>query len=257
MKLKNGFLDLQLNEAMVTFRREHQPEYLVIFKIMSFLDELQNMFTEKTVSKQDIFLCASILELNKLFQSAVLLYERGLPEAAKIVTRSILELSFKIIELIRNENFLQEMKLAISCESLNTLIKMQKTELYDLIDKNQYNELVHDFQQIKSQNSKVDIKAVTLAQRNGLEKEYILYRMYCGYTHLSGQVVNEIIEYNPDGAILNGDLKLDDFSESIAMLASITMISFPKIVKHSLVDKNMEYQLELLQEDFLKAFKPV
>ena len=256
MELEDGFLDLKLNEVVPLFRHEHQSEYLIIFKVKSFLDELQNTFVGNIVSKRDIFLYASILELSKLFQSAVLLFERGLSEAAKIVIRSILELSFKIIELTRNENFMQEMILDVSSESLATLIKMKESGLYDfIIDKNCFDELLNDFQKVKAKSSKVNIRASELAKRNGLENEYILYRTYCGYTHLSAQVIDELIEINPDGVILNGDFRLDDFSESIAMLASITMISFSKILQYLTVGENLKNQFDLLQDDFVKVFK--
>ena len=75
--LQDGFLDLKLNAIITAFRREHNAEYAVVFKVVSFLDEAQDCFVGKKVSKQDMFLSASIMELNKLFQSAVLLFERG------------------------------------------------------------------------------------------------------------------------------------------------------------------------------------
>ena len=56
LKLEDGFLDLKLNETIPVFREEHKAEYLVVFKVKSFLDELQNCSVGKTVSEQDKFL---------------------------------------------------------------------------------------------------------------------------------------------------------------------------------------------------------
>lgn len=255
MKLEDSFLDLKLNENLRAFREKHRSKYLVLFKLKAFLDEVQNCFIDKTVSKQDMFLSASIIELNKLFQSAVLLFERGLPESANIVVRSVLELSFRIIELIRNDDFLQEMIFDINSEALNTLNYIKKKGMYDIIDQNYLEQLLNSCNELNSKNNRSDIRVSQLAKRNGMEKEYILYRTYCDYTHQSAKVIDEIVEIKPNGVNLNGGLRLDDFSESIAMLASITMISFQDIVRHPLIHEKMESQFYLLQNEFVKAFQ--
>ena len=257
MKLEDGFLDLKLNEELSAFREKHQSKYLVVFKLKAFLDEVQNCFIGKTVSKQDMFLSASIIELNKLFQSAVLLFERGIPESANIVVRSVLELSFKIMELIRNENFLQEMIMDLNSKTLKTLNDVKNYKLYDVVPQNLVNQLIAECKQKRSQNgnSNISIGACNLAERNGLKKEYILYRTYCDYTHQSLNAIDEIIDITPEGVNMNGDLRLDDFAESLALLISITMISFPMIVQHLLFDENLKHKLDLLQEDFIKVFK--
>ena len=252
--LQDGFLDLKLNEIITTFRQKYSAEYSVVFKIKSFLDEAQDCFIGKTVSKQDMFLSASIMELNKLFQSAVLLFERGLPSSANIIVRSILELSFKIIELIKNENFLQEMIMDANLKTLKTLNDIKNNKLYDVVPPDLVEQLLEDCQQKKSQNSNVNIGASNLADRNGLKKEYILYRTYCDYTHQSLSAIYENIDITPQGVTLDGDLRLTNFSESLALLISITMISFPYITQHSLIDEKIKDQSVLLWEEFVEVF---
>lgn len=256
LKLEDGFLDLKLNEAITAFREEHKTEYRVLLRVKSFLYEVQDCFVGKTVSEQDKFLAVSIVELNKLFQSAVLLYERGLPEAANIVARSILELSFKTIELIRNENFLQELKMDINTNVSKTLRNIKENELYDMVSQTRLDELLSTSQQLKTQYGNGDISVKKLTERNKMPREYILYRMFCDYPHQSLKVIDEIIDYTPDGVNLNGDLRLDDFSHSILMLVSITMISFPKLLEHSLIDEKLKEQFELLQKEIEEIYTP-
>lgn len=254
MKLKNGFLDLKLSENVAAFRQDHAEEYALVVKVKSFLEESCNCFIGKTVSKQDMFLSASILELNKLFQSSVLLFERGLPSSANIIVRSILELSFKIIELIKNENFLQEIIADTNLQTLKTLNDIKKNNLYNIVPSDLVEKLLENCQQKQSQQSNINIGASTLADRNGLKQEYVLYRTYCDYTHQSISVINESIDMTSEGVTLNGSLRLTNFSESLALLISITMISFPYIAQHSLVDEKMKNYFVLLQESFYRVF---
>ena len=127
--------------------------------------------------------------------------------------------------------------------------------MYDIIDQNYLEQLLNSCNELNSKNNRSDIRVSQLAKRNGMEKEYILYRTYCDYTHQSAKVIDEIVEIKPNGVNLNGGLRLDDFSESIAMLASITMISFQDIVRHPLIREKMESQFYLLQNEFVKAFQ--
>ena len=84
-----------------------------------------------------------------------------------------MELSFKIIELIKNENFLQEMIMNINFETLKTLNNIKNEKLYELVPQDRLEQLLEDCQQKKSQSSNVNIGAYNLANRNGLKKEYI------------------------------------------------------------------------------------
>ena len=75
-------------------------------------------------------------------------------------------------------------------------------------------------------------------------------------THQSLIEIDEIIDYTSDGVNLNGNLRLDDFSRSISILVSITIISFKNLLEHSLVDEKMKYQLDLLQKEFIENCAP-
>ena len=88
--LDEGFLDFKINDCLPKFREEHKEEYKVVIDLMQLFNSLKDKFVGKNASEQDIFLLSSIIELNKLFQSAVLLFERGIPSSGNIIIRTIL-----------------------------------------------------------------------------------------------------------------------------------------------------------------------
>ena len=105
--LVEGFLDFKINECLPKFREEHKEEYNVVIDLMRLFNSLKDKFVGKNASEQDIFLLSSIIELNKLFQSAVLLFERGIPSSSNIIIRTILELSLNIVETVKNKEYIQ------------------------------------------------------------------------------------------------------------------------------------------------------
>ena len=119
--LVEEFLDFKINERLPKFREEHKEEYKVIINLMQLFNSLKDKFVGKNASEQDIFLLSSIIELNKLFQSAVLLFERGIPSSANIIVRTILELSLNIVETVKNKEHIQEIMLNEIKETRSTV----------------------------------------------------------------------------------------------------------------------------------------
>jgi hypothetical protein len=106
--LQQRFLDLEINKYLPKFRDRYREEYDVIFELMRYMEIMENKFVDQDASLRVMLLFSAVIEINRLFQSAVLLLEKGLPSAAKIIARTILELSIKMVEMIRNQQYAQE-----------------------------------------------------------------------------------------------------------------------------------------------------
>ncbi len=139
--LEDGYLDLKLNQCISNFRNRYKDEYICIKEFNIFLYEVQCEIGKKGVSQQNAFIVASLTELQKIFCSCILLCERGLPESANILVRTILELSFKIIEVVRNKEFVEDLLLAESFEKLVIVNEIEKSRLFDLVPPQKLNEL--------------------------------------------------------------------------------------------------------------------
>ena len=109
IKLTDGFIDLMINENLIKFRNKYKNEYALIRETKNLLECMQHKFIDQDVPINEMYIATALVELNKLFQSAILLFERGLLESGNIIIRSCLELSFKIVELIKNKSFFDDM----------------------------------------------------------------------------------------------------------------------------------------------------
>lgn len=252
IKLTDGFIDLRINENLLGFRNAHLKEYAIIRETKDLLDSTQREFINQEVSKSEMYLVTAIIELNKLFQSAIVLFERGLPESGNIIIRSCLELSFKIVELIKNENFIDDMVKELNSETIDTLKIIKKKELYDIVPKSDVKRMLSTY---NIAESKVKISPYKLAEKNNLMREYILYRLYCNDSHQSIATLSEIQMFEDDGVRLNGNLRLDKFSESVYMLISIIMIPFPTLINKVFTENKVKEQYEKLKENFQNVFE--
>ena len=252
IKLTDGFIDLKINENLLGFRNVHQKEYAIIRETKTLLDSMQSEFINQDASKSEMYLVTAIIELNKLFQSAVVLFERGLLESGNIIIRSCLELSFKIVEIIKNKNFVDDMIKELNHETITTLNIIKSNKLYDIVPKLEVKRMLSIY---NTAGTKPKISPFKLAKKNDLMREYILYRLYCNDSHQSIATLSEIQIFEDNGVRLNGNLRLDKFSESVYMLISIIMIPFPTLIDEVFTDDKVKEQYEKLKENFQNVFE--
>ena len=251
-ELKDGFLDLKINENLLIFRNEYQNEYALIRETKNLLECMQHKFIDQDVPINEMYIATALVELNKLFQSAIILFERGLLESGNIIIRSCLELSFKIVELIKNKNFFDDMVKELNYETIQTLKTIKNNKLYDIVPKEEVNRLLNTY---NSSKGKPQISPFKLAEKNDLMREYILYRLYCNDSHQSISTLSELQIFEDNGVIVDGNLRLGNFSESIYMLISIIMIPFPTLTDELFCDDKIKKQYVRLQENFKSIFE--
>lgn len=253
IQLPDGFVDMRINENLSKFRSEHKEEYKFIKETKKLFDKAQQKFIGQTVTKNEMYLATSLISLSKLFQSAVLLFERGLLEPGNIIMRSCIELSFKIVELIKNKKFINSMIKEQYYEAKNTLEIINNNKLYDMVPKETVEDLLNK-PQIK--NSKyIKLSPYKLAQKNDLLEGYILYRLYCNDSHQSIATLSETQIFEDDGVRLNGNLRLEEFSSSIYMLISIVLVPFPTLIEKYSTDNELKKQYESLIDSFKRIYE--
>ena len=253
--LEDGYLDLKINQYINNFRKQYEKEYLCIKRFNNFLYKLQSEIGKKGVSQQNAFIIASLAEIQKIFCSSILLFERGLPESANILIRTVLELSFKIIETIRNKDFVEDLLLAEFYEGLAIINDIEKSKLFDLVPQQEIIKLKEKYNKEINGRSKPKTKINYLVDKNKLQKEYILYRLQCEHSHQSAKVIGDIIKITDKGIYIDGDLRLEEFKTSIAWILSIITIAIEVILKEYLDNDILQKEFDTILIYFEKNFK--
>lgn len=252
-EFKDGFIDLQMNNYIVRFREKYVNEYDVVKELYEIFKCILDELGKKGELQQNVYIMASITQLYKLYQSAIILLERGLRESANVLIRTILELSFKVIEVIRDKAFVDKFWLEQEYENWTTLKHIKENKLFHLVPEEQVNEHIeHYLQKTNGKNTK---RTVTdMAKNNGLLEAYIIYRIQCKYTHQSTSVIEGIIKRDGDRCYIDGNLQLNDFKESVAFLISIVIIPLPILFDEYLDNKELIEVYEMFCKKYEKVF---
>ncbi len=255
-RLKDGYLDLKINSCIEGFRNRYKEEYNCLKEIDSFFYKIQDELIKRGVNQQNTFIMASLVQLQKLYDSSILLFERGLVEAGNTLIRPILELSFKIIEVIKNEDFVEDLLLEEQYENLKLMDDIEEHKLFELFPENQLKEHKEIIENRINDRKRPKTKVNYLADKNGLYQEYILYRLQCEYVHQSTGVIGRIIKMTSDGKIyVDADFQLKDFKKSIAWLLSITTISIGILLKDYIQNEDLIKEYNGIIERFEMHFK--
>jgi hypothetical protein len=251
--LQQRFLDLEINKYLPKFRDRYREEYDVIFELMRYMEIMENKFVDQDASLRVMLLFSAVIEINRLFQSAVLLLEKGLPSAAKIIARTILELSIKMVEMIRNQQYAQEFLVEDICEARCTINKAKKYNKLDLFSVDQIEKTESIYQTLGNKAEKVTVKH--LAEKNNLLSEYLLYRSYCDNTHMSASALGENLKILPEGIVYDTGIQVNNFKKDLRCLISIVLISMPFFINEYFKDENMKGQYDALCEKFANIFQ--
>lgn len=249
------FIDIKVNNCIPGFRNEHNEEYDSIKGLIDIFRLCEDEIEKKGVTQQNLYVMASIMQLNKLYQSAVILLERGLKESAYVIIRTILDLTFRIIQVIKDDKYIDVFHIDQQYEIRKCLNEIKTNSFFDIVPKDKLEALMKKCNEEINGSENPKIKAYDLAVRNGFNKEYILYRLQCDYTHHSNSVIEGIIKVTEQGFFIDGNFQLDDFKESVAWLISITTIIFPTLLNEYIKNKTLKIKYNEFTKTFEKNFK--
>ena len=248
---KDEFTDLILNDCIKDFRKKYLKEYETIDEFIKLFRASEQELVTIGKTRQDLYVLSSLTELNELFQSAVLLLERGVKDSAYIIIRSILELIFRIIEVIRNEKFIDTLSLKQQYDNKKMLNDIKSNKLFDMVPEEDVIKYITKCEQEINGAEEPKFTVKELANKNGFNKAYILYRLQCDYTHQTNFIIENKIKITENGFVVDWNFKLDDFKTSIAWLISITSIIFPVILNEYIKNNT----LKDLFNNFMKHFE--
>lgn len=248
-KSGSGFLSTEINDCIPMFRKRFAPEYELIDQINEFYYDLQNCFVGQEATLEIVYYLTALTELHKLYQSVILLLERGLDSSANIVMRSAIELSLKLLEAIRNPDQID----AFIAHDEETHLKISKE-----FRKNSGIEIEVPISNDKVSSEHKKYKHLTtreLAEQNDCGPLYTVYKLLCDDTHQSPYVLGQHIEKTETGVLVDAGFQLENFRESAALLISIAINPIPKLLCIIPSDDSLGKQYKMIENSYMNIFR--
>ena len=248
-KSGSGFLSTEINDCIPIFRKRFASEYELIDQINEFYYDLQNCFVGHEATLEIVYYLTALTELHKLYQSVILLLERGLDSSANIVMRSTIELTLKLLEAIRNPDQID----AFIAHDEETHLKILKE-----FQKNSGIEIDAPISNDKVSSEHKKHKHLTtreLAEQNECGPLYTIYRLLCDDTHQSPYVLGQHIEKTENGVLVDAGFQLEKFRQTLALLISIVINPIPKIFCIIPCGDGLGKQYKLIENTYMNLFR--
>lgn len=248
-KSGSGFLSIEINDCIPMFRSRFASEYELIEQINEFYYELQNCFVGQEATLEIVYYLTALTELHKLYQSVILLLERGLDSSANIVIRSAIELSLKLLEAIRNPDQIDAFIARDEETHFKILKEFQKnsgTEFDASINNGTFSPEHKKYKHLTTRE---------LAERNECSPLYTIYRLLCDDTHQSPYVLGQHIEKTENGVLIDAGFQLENFRKSAALLISIVIKPIPKLLCIIPDNDSLEKQYKLIENSYMSIFR--
>ena len=248
-KSGSGFLSTEINDCIPIFRKRFASEYELIDQINEFYYDLQNCFVGHEATLEIVYYLTALTELHKLYQSVILLLERGLDSSANIVMRSTIELTLKLLEAIRNPGQID----AFIAHDEETHLKILKE-----FQKNSGIEIDTPISNDKVSSEHKKYKHLTtreLAEQNECGPLYTIYRLLCDDTHQSPYVLGQHIEKTENGVLVDAGFQLEKFRQTLALLISIVINPIPKIFCIIPCGDGLGKQYKLIENTYMNLFR--
>ena len=174
-------------------------------------------------------LCFLFAQLHNVYESVTILCRRGFPQQAYVLLRSLQEGYIRICYILYEEE--REAVAAKVREYIKYDLIERKKMLYS-VEKNkeldsyvkhkwleQKDELLRSYKEIRERGGLWPEKSIEwLCDRSNLQNEYLLYRHFSSFGHLSPRTTSDRMVVNEDGVGLKIGLKFGPTKEKIEIV---------------------------------------
>lgn len=195
---KNGFLGSEINKWSKNNIAQHKDLFELANQINQFSYSLFQSVGIESNNQQKKIVWLLFLRASKIFQSIIILLEKGMIAEARILLRSLSEVLFKLVSCVKNEENVE--KYIVEWEKI-------KEKLYNKLEKHpEYvnNQIRIVGQELKNKNKSANIKERTIeeiAKEADLSDFYnLIYPSLNSSAHIDiNELSDEHIKTNEEG----------------------------------------------------------
>lgn len=209
--LIDGFLDDKMQKNIKKIKNRYKDEFNLLYKFNRLMYKIMDNYNDIEANESDNYILTGFVEINKLYQSAIIMLEYGLKNSFESLMRNILELSIQMLYVFLDEKNVYELEKNTYKNALSKLKYIRENKLYNIIPED-----LIDIAYIKIESGKVkleekDIKCAppieTMCNKVEMKEEYVYYRFLSNYVHQDFGIINEANIFTKDGVNINADVK--------------------------------------------------
>ena len=213
---KDNFLDTNIKKFVKQVRKKYSLIFKAIFSFNNLSKDIEKHFVKENVKDVDIYVFTIFNKIHNIFQSAVLLTERGLCNDALILLRTMYESIFKMKYAIKEE---KNLDIIINDELLKQKGILKKIKKYKLFEYMEEEDIVIKLKEIEEKiTDKKQLNTETLSEDVGMNEQYIIYKYLCNYVHNNFSAIIEKVKETEEGIVIESGFDCENICSTLLFL---------------------------------------
>lgn len=231
---ENGILDEQQKPIFEAYKKEHQKVFDLLYEYNKLCCKIINSYTGIEVTEEKLYIFPAFVEIHKIYQSAILMLEYGVPNSAENLLRSMFELMLKMLYVFKEENNIKRLKMKNYSEALSQILYIENNTLYEIVPKDYIDKYKTQLEESKNELIKQGVKNAPniydMCVELGLTAEYSYYKYLCDFTHTSFYLISSMNVEMENSVIINGYEDYDNVENIGLRIITILNIIVDKMV---------------------------
>ena len=247
IKYENGFLDNGIQDKIIKVK----TKYGYIFDLMNNFNMLSYKIMDNyagiEANDKNLYILPAFVEINKLYQSSIIMLEYGLKSSFESLLRNIIELWIQMIYVFNNSNNVYRLEKSTYAETKKKLDFICENKLYEIIPEESANKiktkLEKEIQGMEMRGIKKAPNVKDMCDSLKLKKEYAYYCFESDYTHSDYSNVVGLNITTEKGVYINANGSYDLFENDSLRLLSVLEEIVLKMIEEYVPSLKGEYDL--------------
>ena len=232
--LANGFLDDKMHNKINAVKKEYNEEIDLLSDFNKLAYKIIAQYHKIEPVNENLYLLPAFIEINKLYQAAVIMLEYGFVNCFESTMRNMFELSFQMIYVINDSNNMKNLEKFTYSEVIKKMKYIKDNKLYDIVPEESVEEICVNAQKLKDElkgsGAKNPPNIKDMCNNLGLQKEYAYYQYLSDYTHNDYSIIFGSNKFQEDGVYLDTNGDYSNFRNNSLRLISVLDMTLTKMI---------------------------
>lgn len=232
IELDKGFLDDKMNIVIEDIKNKYKEEIKLLYAFNDICYKVIGNYKDLEIDKTNeelLYLLPAFIEINKQYQSAIIMLEYGFENNFESILRNIFELSFQMLYVFQDSNNMYRLEKRTYSKTMEKLKYIDENKLYDILPKdlldNQNSKLEKNKEELKNLGIKNSPEIKDICKMLNMERDYSYYRYLSDYVHCDYSVIMSLSDYTDKGLRFQTTGNYDNFSNnSLRLIYSIELV---------------------------------
>lgn len=241
--MPNDIFEKEMNDIW----SNNQEEYNLLLDLNKLINNIVNQFNSQKLQGKAKYVFPAFIEIKNLYQSAIIILEHKFLYSFNIILRSMMELSFNILYVFKDENNMYRLEKKAYYDFKSKFNYIEKNHLYNILNKDQVNfgmqSMEANIKKLENEKIKQAPPIANICEDLDLKYEYAWYSLLSNYTHESFDTIFNLNNFDLKSNLVRIGINTINLEDEAIKLIGTAFFTIEKIINEYAPCLKKEYDI--------------